>query len=126
MKRTPASAPALRPNVRMPPAPREGLVAVARQGWVMHPGNPRVLLEMARDGERRLAVPGHAQMQRLDALEQEEGVERRQRRAQRAHRFHPRLHGESKIAEGLVENHAVVAARGRRHLRKLAVSPVKL
>jgi len=42
---------------------------------------------MLRDRERRFAVPRHPQVQRLDALQQQERVERRQGGAERAHRF---------------------------------------
>lgn len=43
--------------------------------------------------------------------------------AERAGRFHPRLHRESEVAEGLVEADAVIAGRRLGHLRELAVVP---
>ncbi len=50
----------------------------------------------------------------LEALQQQPGVDRRERRAEGAHDLHARLHGVAEVAEGLVEDHAVVAGRGRR------------
>ena len=85
-----------------------------------------MLRQMLRDGQRRFAMARHPQVQRLDALQQQERRQRRKRRPQRAHRFHARLHRESEVAERLVEDHAVIAARGLGHLRKIAVAPRKL
>ena len=132
MNRSPAAAPPRTPNVRMPPAPRgrysarERLVAIARQQRIVHPLDRRMRGQVLRHGQRRFAMPRHAQVQRLDALQQQERGQRRQRRTQRAHRLHPRLHREAEVAEGLVEAHAVIAARRLGHLRKLAVVPRKL
>src|SRR5260221_5099124 len=39
--------------------------------------------------------------------------------------FRSRLHGVAEVAEGLVETHAVVAARGFRHLGEQTVVPRK-
>ena len=62
-------------------------------------------------------------LQGLQALQQHPGVERRQRRAEGSERFHARLHGVAEIAEGLVEAHAVIAARGFGHAGEVAVVP---
>ena len=74
-----------------------------------------MLFQPARDGQRVLAVARDAQGQRLDAVDEEEGVQRRDRRAEVAQGEHARRDGEGEIAEGLAEDHAIV---GRVRLRK--------
>ena len=84
MKRTPARAPPLHAErqdaagaVRQV-ASRERLVAVAAAaaGSCTH-STAGCAREVLRDRERRFAVPRHAQVQRLDALQQQERRERR-------------------------------------------------
>ena len=72
---------------------------------------------MPRDGERVVAVALHAQRQRLDAVEDEERVERRDRRAEIAQAQHPAGDREGEIAEGFGEDHAVVFGPRRREHR---------
>ena len=104
-------------------APRERFVPVARERRVADPLDGRMRGQVARDGERGLAVAGHPQVQRLDPLQQQERGMRRERRPQRAHRLHARLHREPEVAERLEEAHAVIAAGRLGHLRELAVVP---
>ena len=56
---------------------------MARQPGVVHAFDRRVLLEEARDGERVAAMALHAQRQRLDAAQRQEGVERPRHAAHR-------------------------------------------
>ncbi len=70
-----------------------------------------------RDGERVVAVALHAQGQRLDPGEDEEGVERRDGRPEIAQAEHATGDGEGEIAEGLGERDAVIARRGGRQRR---------
>src|SRR5450755_566211 len=102
-------------------ASRHLFIAVSLEQGVAHPFDAGVRREMPRDGQRRLAVARHAQVQRLDSLQQHERAERRKRGSERSHGLHARLHRESEIAEGLVEYDAMIAARRHGHLRKLAV-----
>ena len=62
----------------------------------------------------------HAKRQRLDAGDEEEGVERRDRRAEIAQAEHAAGDGEGEIAEGLVQLHAVIF---RPRLRKQRIAP---
>src|SRR5262245_65327697 len=61
--------------------PRQRMIGVRRQAGVVDPRDLRALGEVAGDGERVLAVLGHAQRQSLDAGEDQEGVERRDGRS---------------------------------------------
>ena len=78
------------------------LVVLARlQAGIVDPLNAGMLLQVARHGQRILRVPLHAQVQRLDALQQQECVERRKRRAGVAQPLHARLEDEGERAERL-------------------------
>ena len=105
---------------------RERVILVVRQARVVHPRDARVVLQELRHRERVRAMAIHAHGQRFQALQQQPGVERRERRAEGAHDLHARLHGVAEVAEGLVEDDAVVAGRGRGELGELAVAPVEL
>src|ERR1019366_10579921 len=78
------------------------------EAWVAHPRDGRVRLEEARDGERVLAVALDAQVQRLQALQEEKRVEGRQRRTEVAQEDDAQAHGERRGAERLREREAVV------------------
>ena len=68
------------------------------------------------DRQRVVAMALHAQRQRLDAGEDQEGVERRERGAEIAQAQHAAGDGEGEVAEGLVQHHAVIfRARLRQH-----------
>ena len=105
---------------------RQRLVAISLQQRVADPVDTGMRSEMPSDGQCRLAVAWHAQVQRLDPLQQQERAKRSERRPKRSHGFHASFHGEAEIAEGLVEDHSMIATRWCGHLRELAVSPVKL
>jgi len=72
------------------------------------------------------AMAFDAQRQGFDALQEEEGVHRRERRAEGAQAFHAASHGEAEVDESVVEAHAVVARLGLGHGCKLAVVPREL
>ena len=82
MSRAPASAPPLTPNVTMPPKPPlevllgERVRRVRGEARVADPGDLRAGLQPLGDGQRVLAVALDAQRQRLEALEEQERVER--------------------------------------------------
>ena len=98
------------------------------QAGVLDPGHLRVVLQVLRDFQRILAVPFHAQGQGLQALQDEEGVERRQRRAGVAQRHHAAAADEGGGAEGLGVGHAVVGRIGRVEQReaRLVIRPGEL
>src|SRR5215472_1081896 len=58
---------------------RESVVPVVLEQRIVDPFDARMLGEMARDRQRRVAMARHAQVQRLDSLQQQEGAERRER-----------------------------------------------
>src|SRR5262249_36058708 len=77
-------------------APRQILLGplirrVLGQAGVVDPRDFGVLLEIPGDRQRVLAVALHAQPERLDALQEQEGVERAERRAYVAQELHARL-----------------------------------
>ena len=53
------------------------VLGVIGQAGVFHPGHLRVALQVLRDFQRVLGVPFHAQGQGFQALQDEEGIERR-------------------------------------------------
>ena len=87
---------------------REVVVAVAGQARIAHPRDLRMADEPLGHRLRVVAVALHAQRQRLDAGEDQEGVERRQRRPDVAQGQHAAGDGEGEIAEGLVQHDAVI------------------
>ena len=105
---------------------RERVVLAAFEARVVDPRHPRMRFEKLRHGERIDAMAVHAHVQRLQPLQQHECIERRQRGPQGAQRFHARFHGETEVAEGFKEAHAVIPARRLDHFRKIAVIPRKL
>ena len=64
------------------------VVRVVRQPGVVDPGHLGVALQVLAILQRVVADAVHAQRQRLDALQDQEGVERRDRRARVAQRHH--------------------------------------
>src|SRR5436189_5603287 len=89
----------------------------------MHPTDSRMLLQELRDLQRVLAVPLHAQGERLQTLKQQEPIEGADAAARVAHRLYTRLHGEGEIAKRLVEAYTVVSRRGIDDVRELAIVP---
>ena len=67
----------------------------------------------------------HAQLQRLQALQEQKRVERAERRAEIAQALHARLHDVGEVAEGLVEANAVIALARFEQLREAALVPGK-
>src|SRR5689334_6124392 len=55
---------------------RKQMLRMAGEAWIDHALDLRVLVEPRRDMHGIAAVPLHAQRQRLDAAQGEEGVER--------------------------------------------------
>ena len=87
----------------------ERMEFVAGQPRIIHPGDLVVGRDsQVGDRERIVAMALHAQRQRLDAGQDEEGVERRDRRAEIAQAQHAAGDGEGEIAEGLGERDAVI------------------
>ena len=68
----------------------------------------------------------HAQRQRLDAGEDQEGIERRQCRPQITQAEHPAVNGEGEVAEGLTQHHAgIFRAWLRQHRVALVLQPIE-
>ena len=80
-----------------------------------------MLLKPARDGQRVLAMARHAQGQRLQPVDDEERVHRRDGRPQIAQRQHARRNRKGEIAEGLRHHHAVIG-RVRLGQRRIAAA----
>src|SRR5690349_5567781 len=101
----------------------ERVIAALGQAGVVHPRDLRMVAQEFSHPHRVGDMPIHAHRQRLQPLQQQPRVERRDRRAEDAQHLHARLHGEAEVAEGLVELHAVVARGRLGHAGKLAVVP---
>ena len=102
------------------------VVAVAGQARIAHPGHLGVLRKPLGDRQRIVAMALHAQRQRLDAGQDQEGVERRHRRPEVAQAQHPAGNREGEIAEGLVQDDAVIfRARLRQHRIAALARPVE-
>ena len=86
----------------------EVVIAVAGEPRIADPGHARMRRDPFRDRQRIVAVPLHAQRQRLDAVEEEKRIERRQSRADVAQRQHAAGDGKGKVAEGLVQHDAMI------------------
>ena len=114
ISRRPASAPPLTPNVEDAAVAalevaRRGLVGrVGLEARVADPLDLGAVLEPAGDREGVLAVALDAQRQRLEALEEQERVERAERGADVAEPLDAQLEDEREVAEGLAVDDAVV------------------
>ena len=93
------------------------------QPRVVHPRHLRVLLQKLRNGQGIAAVPLHAQRQGLHALQDLPGTGGGEGGAIDPQHLHASAHGETKVAKGLVELHAMVAGGGLGHAGKFAVVP---
>ena len=119
MKSWPASRPPWQSNEKIAPAPSgryfSTSVPVAAGGQARVGDVRRQVVRREELGDRARVgdVAIHAQRQRLEPLQEEEGVERAHRRAQVAQRLGPQLHQVAVGAERLVELQAVI---GRRRL----------
>ena len=78
-------------------------VAARRQGGVGHVRRQGVRREVTRHGAGVLDMPRHPQRQRLEPLQEQEGVERAHRRTEVAQGLGAQLHQVAVGAEGLVE-----------------------
>ena len=106
----------------------------ALQAGIVHPGHAVVALEELGDLERVGAAALHAEMQRLQTLEHEEGVERADARADVAQELQPHLHDVGDVrpaggSEGLKRvpmADTVVTGVGLAQAGELAVAPVEV
>ena len=96
------------------------VVRMAFQRRMQHPLDRLVGGQELEHGERIRHVAVHAHAERLDALQQLEGVGRRQARAEIAQALGARPHDEGGLAELLVEDDAVIAGIGLGQLRKFS------
>ena len=90
------------------------VAGVILQPGVIHPNDLRVPLEPARDFQRIVAMLLHAQGERFDSGEHEEGVHRRERGPEIAQAQHAAGGSEGKIAERLPQPDAVIGRAGLR------------
>src|ERR1051326_7963599 len=67
----------------------------------------------------------HAQLECLQALQEQEGIEGAEGRSEIAQAFHAGFHNVGEVAERLIEADAVVALAGLEQLRKAAAIPRK-
>ena len=124
----PAARPPLMPKLTIEPAPRGSsrlgqlVIGMAFQRRMQHPVDRLVGGQEFEHRERVAHVPFHANAERLDALQQLEGVRRRQARAEIAQAFGAGAHDEGGLAELLVEDDAVIAGIGFGQHRKFAGS----
>ena len=124
MNLRPAARPPLMPKLTIEPAPfgnslRQRVIGMACERRVQHPFDRLVLLQ---EGEHRAPCSPCAAPcaeQRLDALQQVEGVGRRQARAEIAQALGARPHDEGRGAELLGEDEAVIAGVRLGHRRDL-------
>ncbi len=118
MNRLPVSRAALDPerHERAVPAGEHAVgdpLVVARvEPRVVHPLHVRVVLKVPGDGERVGVVTLHPQRQRLDALQEEERVERRERGARVAQQHRAHAADVGGRAERVAPDDAVVARVG--------------
>ena len=122
----PALRPPLMPKLRMAPAPF-GIcrLASAWSGWLSRPGyftqaTAACFSRKPRDGLAVGDVARHAHGQRLDALQQIEGIGGAHAGAEVAQALGARAHDEGAGAELLGEGDAVIAGVGLGHGRELA------
>src|ERR1039458_6537593 len=87
---------------------RAGVIGARLKSGIVDPLDARVLLEVLCHGKRVLRVPLEAEVQRLDTLQQQEGVEGRERRAGVAQPLDARLEDECQGTERLSEGESVV------------------
>ena len=87
-------------------------VAARRQARIGHVRREVVRLEKARDGRGILDMAGHPQRQRLQSLQEQEGIERAQAGAEVAQGLGAELHQIAVGAERLVELEPVICRRG--------------
>ncbi len=91
---------------------RQFVVVVALQARVVHPGDGVVGLEVLGDLQGVLLVTLHSQRERLDALQDEEGVERRERGAGVAQQHRAAARDVGGRAHRVAPDDAVVARVG--------------
>src|SRR6185437_676691 len=104
----------------------ERVILVAWEPCVAHPRNFRTLRQPFGDRQRIVTVALHAERQCLDAGENEEGIEWRQRGPEIAQPEHTAGDRERKVAEGLVQDNALIFGAGfRKHWIFLVARPVE-
>ncbi len=91
---------------------RGGVLGVVGQSGVAHPRYLGVRLQVLRDGQCIGVDAFHAQGQGLDALQDQERIERRQRSAGIPQRHHPRAADVGRWPQGFGIDHAMVAGVG--------------
>ena len=97
------------------------------QARVVHLGHLRVVLQEVHHLQRVLHVALHAQRERLQPLNEQEGVERRQARALVPHERRAKLDDVGQIPHRVGENHAMVGGVGLRQAGEFAAGrPVEL
>ena len=100
------------------------VVRIVFQPGIEHLLDERMSLEVACQRQRVVRLALHAQRQRLDALHDHEGVERRDAAPQIAHSLGPALGDESQLSEGFRESQPVIAFRRLGQHRVLTVVPI--
>ena len=130
MSRRPASRPPSIPKVKIEPgALRQVLALPDRGSWfdgqagVVDVARPPVLRQELRHPLRVVRRAGPSGRQRLKALQQQPGGERRHRRAVVAQHLRPALHQPAEVTEVLEEAEVVVALGRLGHAGELAVVP---
>src|SRR5947209_20102495 len=98
---------------------------MTREARIAHPIDGGVAFQELGDALRILAVPLHAQGQRLQSLQEEESVERRDRRADIAQQLHARLDDIGQWAQCLHKAQAMIRWVGLDQPWKLPVGPVE-
>src|SRR5450631_1789740 len=91
---------------------RACVVGARLKSGIVDPIDARMLLEMLCNGQGVLRVSLKAEVQRLDALQKQEGVEGRERRAGVAQTLDARLEDECQGAERLSERESMVGGVG--------------
>ena len=131
MKRRPASRRRATPNENTAPGPERQValgplvVGMVGQAGPAHPRHRRVGAEELGDGAGVGDVGVHPLRQRLHALQQQEGVERRQRRADVAQLLGAQPRAEGVLAEVAPPRQPAVRRHRLGHPREVAVAPVE-
>ncbi len=100
----------------------EVVVAVAGKARIAHPVHLRMRRQILGNRQRIVAMALDAQRQRLDAGENQEGVEGRERRPEIAQAEHAGGDGEGEIAEGLAQHDALIFGARLRQERIAALA----
>src|SRR5712692_8140124 len=102
------------------------MIPARRQTRIVHPAYVGVPAQMFGHGQGVARMALHAERQSLEALQEQERIERAQGRAEITQAFYARFHDEREISERFEKADAVVTLAGFEQLRKRAVVPRKL